>query len=932
MHSAVRRLAVRAASMAMAVAVVALSLSPASCVDQEGREATVSTAESCMRCHNGSLHDDYAGPGLENPHPFPGDGEMLRCTACHGGDPNGADALSSHVPPPPSIGDRDFQDQNREAWFNKLTLAGIDKVDDYEVDGVTYTGLQYLQFLNPSDLRVTRTGLGCGECHQDHATASVRSPIGSEMGIFSGAFYAAGMQNAIAAHIGLFEDTAADYGWRAVDDPTHVHDPNDDGRVGQLLEAPVWSSRQDQGADFLFRNQDFVVANLVNDVNADGSLKSGSRLAKLYQEQVAFTCGDCHLGSSGANNRYGDFRPSGCAACHMPYSLDGRSRSQDPNVPKFEPLDPDDIDDPERAHVRSHRIRSVARTLENGTQVEGIDDYTCAGCHQGSNRMVMQYWGIRLDQNEDVRRGDQYPANPVDFETTRNDPRLFDPVVDNNTFNGRNHRQYLLMEDYDGDGRDDTPADVHYDAGMGCVDCHGTVDLHGDVAAANNGDIVSRMTHAVTIRCEDCHGSATAYAPTTVGENYAGETVTLAVDSAGNPLRHVEVDGSGNYWLTSKVDGRRHYVSQTLDVIVDNGRTNPETGRPIYTQHGSFAMGRDDNDPATGIGSQQTGNPHDGFSHLDSMHCASCHSAWSNSCIGCHLEGEYNEGNNFSNITGERIAFRERFAEFVYQSPIPFTLGVGPDNDIRTTAANTKVFFRYRDINGDRTPVFAFSDRNGQGGNTVARPTPSLGHNALMAHSIRGRVSATNEGPRYCVACHLTDDSIANFGAQYSAFRTALYANDYGSLDYDLLKEHIGQNPGNQLDSPIFVHMVAGLGTGLYLFDANGAAQNPLDDNENRYGSDGQAPSSYFNPANVRYDLDRVVETDGTANGSSSIPMNQPFLGPLRRDGALDPNMTGPLGTTLALRLADPATGIVLNSWVDADRTVKGGATTVIDP
>ena len=29
-------------------------------------------AESCMSCHNGSAFDDYAGPGLENPHPFGG--------------------------------------------------------------------------------------------------------------------------------------------------------------------------------------------------------------------------------------------------------------------------------------------------------------------------------------------------------------------------------------------------------------------------------------------------------------------------------------------------------------------------------------------------------------------------------------------------------------------------------------------------------------------------------------------------------------------------------------------------------------------------------------------------------------------------------------------------------------------------------------------
>src|SRR5690606_1865505 len=110
-----------------------------------------------------------------------------------------------------------------------------------------------------------------------------------------------------------------------------------------------------------------------------------------------------------------------------------------------------------------------------------------------------------------------------------------------NTFNGRNHNQYLLTEDYDGDGRDDTPEDVHYAAGMGCVDCHGSVDLHGNVAAG--GEINSRMGHAVTIRCEDCHGTATTYAATVAGTNYAGQSATLGVDSMGNGLRHVERDG-----------------------------------------------------------------------------------------------------------------------------------------------------------------------------------------------------------------------------------------------------------------------------------------------------------------------------------------------------------------------------------------------------
>src|SRR5688572_23621194 len=253
---------------AIVAGITATTLLQTSCVDQSGRVGSTATAESCMKCHNGSLHDDYAGPGLENPHPFPGDAENLRCTQCHGGDPNGTDVASSHVPPPPSIGDREQQDNDPHAWFNKLTLAGIDKVPDYTVNGVTYTGIDYLQFLNPGDLRVTSRQRGCGDCHAEHATAMSRSPLGTEMGIFSGAFYAVGMDNAVPAHQGLFEDNAADYGWRAVSDPTHVHDPLVEGKIGELIEPPVWSRRV-QAPENIFRNNDFRAANLVNDVNPD---------------------------------------------------------------------------------------------------------------------------------------------------------------------------------------------------------------------------------------------------------------------------------------------------------------------------------------------------------------------------------------------------------------------------------------------------------------------------------------------------------------------------------------------------------------------------------------------------------------------------------------------------------------------------------------
>ncbi len=891
---------------------------------------TVQTAESCMLCHNGSLRDDYSGPGIENPHPFPG-ASNIRCTTCHGGDPNGTDMLSSHVPPPPQIGDDAFQDVNALAYFNRLTLTGIDKFPDYVVGGRTYTALEYLQFVNPGDLRVVERGQSCGQCHGGHASIVSKSLLATSAGILAGATYAAGIESAVPESQGLHEDTAADTAFRAVQDAGFVGNQSLVGAVSRLLEFPVFSVRGATGPDAVFQNPAYDAAQLADDRDAENRAITGSALANLYMDQVSFTCGDCHLGSAGANNRAGDFRSSGCTACHMPYSLDGRSRSSDPNINKTEPLDPDDIDDPERSHARSHRIHGVARTLSNGAVVPGIDDYACAGCHQGSNRTVMQYWGIRLDQNADVRNNRQYPANPVTSQTTHADARLFDPVSGNNTFNGRNGNQYLLREDYDGDGRDDTPEDVHYQAGLGCIDCHGSWDLHGGDPASPSGALLSRMEQHTAISCENCHGSIDAYAPVSPGTTHAGTAAQIASDSKGNQLRHVWRGAGGLYYLRSRLTGNTHVIPQTRDTVVNSGRVHPTTLQPFYSAKASYAMGRIDGTADNGIGPRQSAHAADGFSHTDNMDCAACHAAWTNTCMGCHLSGEYDNGNNFSNQTGERIVFKQRTADFTYQSPLFFQLGVNPAGRIAQFSSNTKVFFQWEDRNNVLSRRFSFSDRKGMG-NNVPSGYPSLSHNAIMAHSIRGKVDTTREGPRYCVACHMTDNGIAQYGAQYDAFRAAMAAGDWGALDFTLLRQHFGRNTGNALDSPLYVHGVAGLGTGLFLFDENGAPVNPLDTFAGRKGADGVAPAAAFNPANVYFNLDRIVEPDGRSNGSSNHAWLNGVSGAALRDGATDPGMAGPLGADLIRLLCDPVNGLVLDSWLDSDAVPRGNAPGFLGP
>jgi len=199
----------------------------------------------------------------------------------------------------------------------------------------------------------------------------------------------------------------------------------------------------------------------------------------------------------------------------------------------------------------------------------------------------------------------------------------------------------------------------------------------------------------------------------------------------------------------------------------------------------------------------------------------------------------------------------------------------------------------------------------------------------MMPHSIRGKVSSSSEGPRYCVACHNTTSGLAAFGTQYDTLRTAMQSPNFTGLDntmFNLLQDHIGRNPGNQLNSPLWVHMVAGLGTGLFLFDEDGCPINPLDNDDDRKGCDNGSPADNFDLNRATFNMDRIVDESGVSTGGSNHPINTPMVGPPMRDGAGNVNMTGPLGMTLIQRLTDPnpSIGIVLDSWIDADGVSHG--------
>ncbi|MBI5116778.1 hypothetical protein HZA56_09920 [Candidatus Poribacteria bacterium] len=155
-------------------------------------------------------------------------------------------------------------------------------------------------------------------------------------------------------------------------------------------------------------------------------------------------CLRCHLWTEDKTTP-GVFRPAGCSACHVLYGETGLSQSGDPAMPKDKP-----------GHPLRHEITTR------------IPDTQCLLCHNdGGTRIGLSYVGLAVT---DSRLG-----------------RTTSETDETSLYGAR------LMH---------VKPDVHYRRGIGCIDCHDSIDLHGD------GNVYSHQEYQVGIRCESCHGSS----------------------------------------------------------------------------------------------------------------------------------------------------------------------------------------------------------------------------------------------------------------------------------------------------------------------------------------------------------------------------------------------------------------------------------------
>jgi cysteine-rich repeat protein len=853
-------------------------------------------SSSCVTCHAPNGYD--GSNSLEHPHPA----SPVTCIECHGGDGTEAQAQYAHVCPPAEVGDRVQQFFDTRAFFLSYSLVGVELLADYSCntsDGGSrmVSPREWLAFRNPGDLRSSAFGRGCGGCHNEEVGDVIRSLRSTNAGVFGGARHGAGIPNAFG---GRADDanTLVDVAAVAVTNPDYSAGARVVSEVPSVSKAPVVA-----GEGFQINN--IYTATAVNNsleltsTGADNYPNGNNNqvAASLFQEVLNQSCAACHLNGAPRSNGAWRYRSTGCTACHYRVAPTGRSSTRDLSVNGTEPADDDYLTPTERPHLHNHRMVSRLKVPGRDTGINvatlPIEDRACSACHTGSSNIWGQYRGVRVDQNQNLAANNWYPSSNTVENTW--DAELFGP---NATAFGLTIQQWVATEIWQDDfpTQDETPPDVHHEAGLGCVDCHGLGTQHG------TGRILGRMkasTDSADARCETCHGDIDDYAD--------------MLDGTGTQLTHAVMDDAaqGNIWLVSKVTGQPHYVPQVRDVVNATGSKQypPGTaraGQPIFDAVGSYAMGRyqADQDLSDGYGpaqpSKPTAHPDDGFSHttgrlnaaLGGLECYACHAAWQNNCVGCHLEG-YADGNpsNFfySAITGERLRFNAN-ANALYQNPVEWLLGINERGRIAPMMSMAR-FFRYTDLNATSSARIAWSDRNGLGNDPQLRnfnrsSQPSLGVQPITPHTIRSRWSVTTVGGRGCLDCHMGDTNglTLHDQADGSYDLTAYYADNYAAAAQTAVKMSRGQASHWRFDVD-----------GYAVADTN---EPPVFDLSSIVGDD-------------------VVGSKGVVNGSTGHPRLDPTGASVHPDYDQTGDQNG-------AALARPLTNVLLNRLDNLDDLVGG--------
>jgi hypothetical protein len=389
--------------------------------------------DGCATCHDGieDVHTPYVAAG--------------RCSTCHGGDATTVKKDKAHVPIPAD-------------WASirgNLPAAPEGFIKDFAPDQLDRLPVEYLQFINPGDIRAA--GVACGGCHADHVASMPNSVMSTNAGHYFPTLLLAGLQDDQLAHYGSVAATDPDC------DPVAFP-----GTVCAL--ATLTPADHDE----------------VSDLFADGVPPEDELLDITYRSYLSKKCNTCHQAGYPRNNSPGLYRSSGCSSCHFVYDKQGVYLGGDPTIPRGTPV-----------HAKEHVITTA------------IPAEQCATCHFQGGRIGLLFRGIReggfgsaqMPPNAETINETLYGHAPGYYVTDEDTTNSIDETPpDAHYAAGMHCSDCHVGRDVHGDGRLYSSSKMQVT--LRCEDCHGTPRAPARPNA--DGDFVSyRGNHLTQLRFEN---------------------------------------------------------------------------------------------------------------------------------------------------------------------------------------------------------------------------------------------------------------------------------------------------------------------------------------------------------------------------------------------------------------------------------------------
>ena len=343
----------------------------------------------CLACHKGQ-HEPHGKPQTVR----------LGCVDCHGGDPTALDIQHAHVWP-----------RFPEAWGSTAN-----PVRSYTL--LNHESPEFIRFVNPGDLRVAHLGCGTANCHSEVVLQVRKSMMTHGAMLWGAALYNNGAVPNKPARFGeaysmhgtplrlqtVPPPTPFEMERKAVIpflDPLPRYEVSQPGNILRIFERGGLEPAEAGNPNPLEVNGKPLArlsARGLGTKNRTDPVFIGLQKTRLFDPTLNFL---------GTNDHPGDYRSSGCTACHVIYANDrsivnsgpyaayghmGTSFQADPNIPRDQP-----------GHPIDHKFTA------------GIPTSQCMVCHIHPGTNVLNSYTGFMWWDEETDAELMYPTHEKDL-------------------------------------------------------------------------------------------------------------------------------------------------------------------------------------------------------------------------------------------------------------------------------------------------------------------------------------------------------------------------------------------------------------------------------------------------------------------------------------------------------------------------------------